>query len=259
MNFDEARDLIGRSKRVTFFTGAGISAESGVPTFRTAKGLWETYDPDEFASVGGIARNIIFHPTRVVGFLYDFLDPIVNATPNAAHFAIAELAKRKEISVVTQNVDGLHQRSGSENVFELHGSIYQSRCLLSGGIDHLNIEDLQTILHRLAVLRDHGANVFSIFGSLAPAARFDLMGIWLPHLVLFGQALPSEIWDRSIAAVKQCDCLIVVGSSLTVYPAASLVTIAVESGKSIIQVDPYLENEDCVTGFASTVLPKVCV
>ena len=121
------------------------------------------------------------------------------------------------------------------------------------------MDDLQTILRQLADLGKGGANAVSIFRALAPAARIDFRGIWLPNLVLFGQIVPSEIWAKAVTAVEQSDCLVVVGTSLTVYPAALLVKVARRAKTSVIQVDPYVENKDCVAGFAAMVLPNICI
>src|SRR5712671_611383 len=269
MTHEQARTIVRRSRRVAFFTGAGISADSGIATFRDNDGLWETYEPADFGSVQGIAKIALFHPAKLANFLHDFLSPIVNARPNAGHFAIAELATEKEVTVVTQNVDGLHQRGGSANVLQLHGSIYQSRRLMSTKTTLIELEDLQMILRRLGNLRSGGAKAISILRAFAPAAKIDLHGIWLPNLVLFGQRLPSEIWSKAVAAVEQCDCLVVVGTSLTVYPAALLVDVAKRSGRPVLRVDRTLENpvlridrslenNDGVAGPASTMLPIIC-
>lgn len=258
MEADQARAIIGRSRRIIFFTGAGISAESGIPTFRDSGGLWQSYDPVEFANALGIAKQAIVNPRRLAHFAHDFLAPIVHAVPNDGHFAITQIQRRLEVSIVTQNVDGLHQRSGSSKVIELHGSVYQSRRVYSTQIVPIEIEELRQIVDRLANLKNRPCTALSIIRALNPAARVGLTGIWLPNLVLFGQMLPADMWNEAVDQFKRSDCLVVVGTSLNVYPAASLVLAASRTGIPVIQIDPHEQNEYCVTGLAATVLPEIC-
>lgn len=121
----EAAIQLGRARRVVVFTGAGVSAESGIPTFRDAGGFWDRFPPEVFASWSGLRRVAVSQPRRVAEFLEALLDPIVRAVPNPAHRAIADLQRHAETVVVTQNVDGLHQAAGSRAVLEVHGSFYR--------------------------------------------------------------------------------------------------------------------------------------
>jgi NAD-dependent deacetylase len=258
METDQARAIIRRSSRVTILTGSGMSSESGIPTFRDANGLWQSFDPADFANALGIVKHGIINPRRVAQFLHAFLAPIATAVPNAGHFAITEMQTRRAVSIITQNVDGLHQRSGSRNVFELHGSVYQSARLWKKKVVQIDMEELNSIVRRLAKLTRQSCNIFNIIGALDPMVQVGFRGMWLPNLVLFGQRLPIDVWEGACSEIERSDCLLVIGTSLTVFPAASLVGVARRRAKPIIRIDPHAGEENCVTGLASAILPEIC-
>jgi NAD-dependent deacetylase len=184
-------------RRVVVLTGAGISAESGVPTFRGSGGLWERYSIEDLATPEGFARDPV-----LVWRWYEWRRTAVrNAEPNAAHRAIAELEHRSvldELTVVTQNVDELHWRAGSRNVIELHGSIVRVRCTKGCGSSQ----------------RPEG------FEDLPP--RCDCGALLRPDVVWFGEALSTELLVRAAEAARRADLLLVVGTSAVVYPAAGI-------------------------------------
>jgi len=178
---------------VAVLTGAGISAESGVPTFRGPGGLWKNQRPENLATPEGFERD----PVTVQEW-YDWRrDIVASIEPNAGHRAIAALGA----PVVTQNVDGLHQLAGSERVLELHGSIWLTRCVACG--------------------RESRDRVVKL---AAPCAACG--GKLRPGVVWFGESLPADVWNEAVGVVQDCDVLLVVGTSSVVYPAAGLASMA---------------------------------
>jgi NAD-dependent SIR2 family protein deacetylase len=140
---------------------------------------------------------------------------------------------------------------------ELHGSIFECRRLVLRKLAPCAIEELIQVVARLAMLRDRGTNFLSIVRSLDPLIRIKFNGIWIPHVVLFGQGLPPGVFDRASREIEQCDCLIVVGTSLNVVPAADLVLLALRAKVPIIQVDSSPGRVHCVVGRATEVLPAI--
>lgn len=175
-------------------TGAGVSADSGIPTFRGAGGLWREYRAEDLATPEAFRRD-----PRLVWEWYEWRRGLIrDAEPNAAHRAIAELA---DAAVVTQNVDGLHARAGSADVVELHGNIFRARCVREG-----------TTSLRL-----------DAFPDVPP--RCECGALLRPDVVWFGEALPPEAVERAVGAISSADLLLVIGTSGIVYPAAGFVTL----------------------------------
>ncbi len=189
------------SKRIVFLTGAGVSAESGLQTFRDNGGLWDNYDPMVVASIEGWESN----PGLVLDFYNVRRDGLAASQPNLAHRLIAALEQRYWVDVVTQNVDNLHERAGSSHVLHLHGELTKVRPENSCNAFDLYSEELvQDIGYGHVVLGDKAPN-----GSQLR-----------PHIVFFGEAVPKM--DEAISLVEQADMLVIVGTSLQVYPAAGL-------------------------------------
>jgi len=209
--------------RIAFLTGAGMSAESGVPTFRDAlTGLWSNYDAERLATPDAFRRD----PALCWGWYRWRAALVRRAAPNAGHLGIAEFARRGHaVSVVTQNVDDLHERAGSEDVVHLHGSLFASRCLDCG-----EAMTPDPILDRLDAI-DEGTRK-----TPPPCPRCD--GPFRPGVVWFGEALPEDAWDRGCAAVAGCELLVVVGTSGLVQPAASLPLLARERGARVVEINP---------------------
>jgi NAD-dependent deacetylase len=202
---------------VTVLSGAGISAESGVPTFRDVEtGLWAKVDPYEISSADGWRR----HPEKVWAW-YLWRHYMMKAVqPNDAHRAVAAWQDYAEVHVVTQNVDDLHERGGSTRVYHLHGSLFEFRC------DRCQ----EPFLGELPGMPEPVESV--------EPPRCSCGGLIRPEVVWFGEALPSEAWDRSVDAVTTADVAIVVGTSAVVYPAAGLPELALASGIPVIEVNP---------------------
>jgi NAD-dependent deacetylase len=188
-------------------TGAGVSTESGIPDFRSPTGIWAEYDPMEYATISAFRRD----PLKVWEFYALRLSILASAEPNPGHLALAEIERRGLIeAVVTQNIDGLHQRAGSEDVIEVHGSIRSASCL------------------------DCGDRV-----ALDPASPrcVSCGSVLKPDVVMFGELLPAAEIDRANELVRKAGVLLVVGSSLEVYPVAALPEEAVASGAALAIVN----------------------
>ena len=198
---------------VAALTGAGISAESGLATFRDAQtGLWARFDPRELATPGAFARN----PKLVWDWYAWRREHVAAAQPNAGHRALADLERRlPEFLLVTQNVDGLHQRAGSRKLVELHGNIGRVKCSREG-----------TVVERWEAADDE-------------VPRCENCGALLrPDVVWFEEALPERALKAAEDAALRCDVLLVVGTSAEVYPAAALPLLAAEHGALVVEVNP---------------------
>lgn len=207
-----ARAALAASRRTAVFSGAGLSAESGIPTFRgnTGHPLWSRYNPMELASVDGFAAN----PERVIEWYNWRRGTLANARPNAAHLS---LARHPRLVEITQNVDDLLERAGvpSSAVLHLHGTIGKDRCNGRCGheeaIDLKNPPPLRRCPHCLEYMR--------------------------PAVVWFGEGLPGDVWNEAHRICSALDCLVVVGTSAVVYPAASLIELAAAAGATIVSVN----------------------
>ena len=216
-------------------TGAGISAESGVPTFREAQtGLWEKFDPLDLATPEAFMRD----PALLWRWYRWRRDLVAKAEPNPGHRALAELAERvPKLTLVTQNVDGLHQRAGSADVIEFHGNLFDDRCFAEGCI----------------VECDHDADV-----PICPGCGSHVR----PGVVWFGEMIPERALAESLAAAADCDVFLSVGTSSLVFPAAGLADVANEAGATVIEVNPNPTGmsvgfDFAIAGNAGTVLPEL--
>lgn len=209
---DQAALWLKEAQRVCVLTGAGVSAESGVPTFRASDGLWEGHRIEDVASPIGWHRD----PALVWNFYNARRDNVRSVRPNAGHHALVAMEKRwgDRFTLVTQNVDGLHLDAGSANVLEIHGSLRQTRCLACGTVADRGLELL-------------GA------APECPQCRGQLR----PHIVWFGEGLDDDVWSAAMNAAHECDVFLVVGTSAVVHPAASLIPIARRKGASVIEVN----------------------
>ncbi|MFO7677973.1 MAG: NAD-dependent protein deacylase [Thermoplasmatota archaeon] len=212
------KELINTSQRIVVFTGAGISSESGIPTYRGSDGVWSKYDPAVYADINIFLRD----PTYFWQFFKEEQYPILKkAKPNDAHYALATLQKqRKKLTVITQNIDGLHQLAGIKDVIELHGNMRTISCLQCKKT--YSIDD---VYHKVTK-------------ALPPLC--SCRGMLKPNVVLFGEQLPEYALAEAIRAASSCDLFVVLGSSLVVYPAASLPEIAKQQEASlvIVNIDP---------------------
>ncbi len=197
-------------KKLVVSTGAGISAESGISTFRDADGLWENYPVMQVASADGFRRD----PELVHRFYNERRKALLNAQPNAAHRALVELEKDYDVYVITQNVDDLHERAGSSKILHLHGELMKMRSVSDPDyIEPLDIEHLET----------------------TPQTRGKRGDLMRPHIVFFQEPVPNI--EKAIELVQEADIFVVVGTSLVVYPAAGLLHY-VRPGTPIYYIDP---------------------
>ena len=212
-----AADVIQASKKVTVLTGAGVSTASGIPDFRsTDNGLWERYDPFEVASLTAFR----YYPEKFFEWMRSLASNIHNAQPNAAHWGIARLQQAGLVdTVVTQNIDNLHQKAGSTNILEVHGSLETMTCV-SCYYQTLARPYLDAYLERAEIPQ-------------CPKCR----NILKPDVILFGEQLPVRTWLKAQDASRTCDLMIVAGSSLEVLPVASLPMRAIENGAHLIIIN----------------------
>ena len=232
--FDTVAQKLKDSRKIVFVTGAGISQESGIPTFRGKDGYWRRYDPMKLASIDAFYDD----PKLVWEWYEDRRKNILSVKPNEGHFAISQMEEFKDVVVLTQNIDGLHQRSGSTNVLELHGSIIRIKCTVCDFID----------------------NITENFESLPPKCKCG--GMLRPDVVWFGEPLPQNIWQSAIKEASICDVMIIVGTSLVVSPANTLPVYAKQNGAILIEVNPEktVMSNDMTLSIQATsvgVLPKM--
>jgi NAD-dependent deacetylase len=216
LNFNEARQLIARSSRIVGFTGAGISTESGIPDFRSPNGVWARTRMIEFS------EYVSSRSARVESWIQklSLWAEMGHAKPNAGHFAFARLEREQRLrAMITQNIDGLHQRAGSSNVIELHGTAVEVACLSCRA--RITME---AALERVSA------------GEEDPECK-KCGGILKSATVSFGQMLPEDAVSDAVAAAKDCDIFLSVGSSLVVYPAASLPELAKRNGAVLIIIN----------------------
>ena len=234
---DPLVELLKKAKRLTVLTGAGVSAESGAPTFRDAQtGLWSNYKPEELATPSAFRRN-----PRLVWEWYGWRRTLVaGAKPNPAHYALVEMEKRvPQFTLITQNVDGLHQTAGSQNVIELHGNIMRTKCFDE----------------------DRFVATWEETGEIPPRCP-HCGGLLRPGVVWFEEALPEAESAHATAASRNCDLFLSIGTSTVVYPAAFLPFAASENGIPVVEINPeatpLTERADYVLqGAAGVVLPKL--
>ncbi len=205
------RKWLLEARSVAVLTGAGVSAESGVPTFRDANGLWNQYRVQDLATPSAFARD-----PKLVWDWYNYRRGVLaEVKPNPGHYALAELEKRlPEFTLITQNVDGLHELAGSQNILRLHGSVWSVRCLACGQ---------ETVDKRIPM------------PDIPPHCHCG--GLLRPAVVWFGEPLPSEIWKAAEAAARSSDLFLVIGTSAVVYPAAGLAQLAKSCGARVVEIN----------------------
>jgi NAD-dependent deacetylase len=231
-----ARKRLAAASSVAVLTGAGISAESGIPTFRGAGGLWKTFRPEELATPEAFARD-----PRLVWEWYNWRREIIaRAEPNPAHRALVKLETAKpRFTLITQNVDGLHDAAGSRRILKLHGDIWQLRCTVCGA----------DWIDRSASLRT--VPPLCVCGGLAR-----------PAVVWFGEMLPPEILREAQREAEQAEVFLLIGTSAVVYPAAGLAPSAKASGATVIEINldptPFSRLVDFTfQGQAGDLLPRL--
>ncbi len=242
---DELVELIVESQRVVVFTGAGISTESGIPDFRGTDGLWTKYDPGDFTYQKFIsdpeARQRLWKMRETLGFSWD------DFQPNPAHYAVAELEQLGKLDcIITQNVDGLHQKAGNseDRVIQLHGNMQWVKCLTCG--DRHRFEEVEKWVEN---------------GAEDPQC-VQCGGILKPEAIFFGEAMPVGETMEAEKRSRACDLCIVIGSSLVVYPAALMPQFALNSGAKVAIInegETELDNAAHIriSGKAGEIMPEV--
>lgn len=246
------------ARKVVVFTGAGISAESGIPTFRDDDGFWQRFPPEQYASWTGLLQMTVSKPHSVAEFVLNVVEPIAKATVNAGHRAVADLQQRIPTTVVTQNIDGLHQSAGSEAVLEIHGSLLEVVDLSTGKlVRNLDRSDLSKIADTLRSYVERETSAMRLLWNLRKHYPLDWLWRHRPNLILFGDALAEPAWTSACQAVRECDVLLSVGTSGAVLPAALLPAEAAAAGATVVTVDPH-PNDGCwLEGKAGEVLPRL--
>ena len=228
---------LGTARRVTVLTGAGVSAESGVPTFRDAQtGLWAKFKPEELATPRAFRRN-----PRLVWEWYDGRRRrVATVQPKPAHLALAEMEKLfPHFTLITQNVDGLHQRAGSRNVIELHGNITRTKCFDEGTV----------------------ISSWPDTGEVPPKCP-NCGGLLRPDVVWFEEPMPEAQMEQAAEASTHCDVFLSIGTSTVVQPAASLPFEALRSGATVVEINPHpttftSDADYALAGAAGIVLPQL--
>ncbi len=235
----EAADMIEAAGLLVVSTGAGMSRESGVRTFRGEDGFWKEYRAEDLASLEGIRRN----PALVWEWYGERLKACQELEPHAGYYALARLQHGKGIfPLITQNVDGLHQKAGIEDVIELHGNLRTASCIDSCGAPGVQM-------------------TADLFEKLPP--RCSCGSILRPAIVLFGEQLPEQVLKRAFRLADSCDLMLVIGTSMVVYPASSLPLIALRRGVKVIEINPEetplssLDGTLSLRGAAGRVLPEI--
>ena len=207
--------LLKSAERVVAFTGAGISAESGVPTFRGNDGIWSKFKPEELANLNAFMRN----PELVWEWYSARKKIIAGIQPNPGHSALASMEQIfGHVAIITQNIDNLHRRAGSSTVFELHGNIERNYCMKCG-----------------SPYRDE--DVLQVSGA-PHCKRPGCGGLIRPDVVWFGEVLPEDEWNDSVRAIVSADIFLSIGTSGVVYPAASLPLLAKRHGVFLVEINP---------------------
>ena len=210
LSYPDIAELLLAKKECVVLSGAGISAESGIPTFRTKGGLWEKYDPTVYASIEVFRKD----PTKYWQIRGDFIRGYATFEPNAAHRALAELEQMGIVrQVITQNIDGLHRKAGSQNVIEIHGSLREIIC-----------QQCEKVY--LAPNIPEGTPPYCSCG-----------GVLKPNTVLFGEQLPPDALEAAIRESSSCKVMLVIGTSAVVYPAAQLPIVAKQNGATIVEIN----------------------
>lgn len=229
----EIKEILKSSQHLAVFTGAGISAESGIPTFRDVEnGIWENVDLNKVATESGYKKDPIF-----AWNWYEWArNEVATKKPNPAHQIIAEFEKYiPKVTVITQNVDDLHERAGSSNVLHIHGTLHNIRCM------------------------ECKYTTSSQESHICPECK----GLLRPYVVWFGDALPTEIWKQAQKVTStECDAMLIIGSSGLIFPASGLPFVAIERGIKTIQINKDVTDLDelvtfNISGFAGEILPKI--
>ena len=257
-DYEKVARLILEAKNIVAFTGAGISAESGIPTFRDPGGLWDQFDPDEFGTAGSIVTTALNKPRLIRGFLLQMVEIFEKAKPNPGHHGLKSLEEMGLLkTIITQNINNLHQEAGNSHVIEVHGSLFRARCLSCGRKQQLNKREL--LGRALEFLGSEDSFEVAKLAELMP--HCPVCGsISRPDVVMFGEQVLQL--PEAIAEAEQSDLVIVLGTSGVVYPAAALPYQAYEQDAKVVEINPtgnyYDSISECyINSPAGAAMPKI--
>ncbi len=244
----KAAEILAKASNVAASCGAGISAESGIATFRDAGGVWEKLNPAEVGTAEGLMESLMIRPEKLIPFVLELLDAFEAAEPNAAHLALGELERMGLLkTVITQNIDNLHHEAGNTDVIEVHGNGFRLSCISCGGLQvHERKRLIRETREKITTLAD-----FSISGiaGLMPACSV-CRSFMRPDVVMFGETVKDI--PRAFAAARNCDVMLAIGTSGVVYPAAYLPFDAKEAGARVIVINP---NENPFASVSDAYIP----
>jgi NAD-dependent deacetylase len=242
---ERAAQALSAARAMVFFSGAGISAESGIATYRdNLTGLWRGHSPEQLETAKAFRDN----PQLIWGWYLWRRQQVMRAQPNAAHLAVSQMGRLgRRVSVITQNVDDLHERAGAANVLHLHGSLTVPKCFAC---------------HRDAEIPSEQTSVPAEGALIEPPRCLRCNGRLRPGVVWYGEDLPADVWRSAMSLVRSCDVLISVGTSGIVTPAADIPGVALSSGATVIHVNTVdvsagAQNELMLIGKATEVLTKL--
>ncbi|TFG27118.1 NAD-dependent deacylase [Candidatus Thorarchaeota archaeon] len=236
-----AREMVTKATQIIALTGAGISVDSGIPDFRSEGGLWKRFDPHEFATFESFMQD----PTKFWTMGRELAETILKAEPNNAHKMLAKLENQKKlIGIITQNIDNLHQAAGNKEVIELHGNYLRAYCM------DCKTEYVGKKVHQRVAE-----------GEIPPRCE-ECGGVLKSEAILFGEPLPEEPMQKAVTLCRRADLILVIGTSLSVYPAAYLPQLAKNAGAKVILINLEGTNKDSVAdivlrGRASEILPMI--
>ena len=234
----EAAYQIASTQGLVAFTGAGISEESGIASFRGRGGLWDRYPPERFGTLRGLMAEFLLQPRRVAGFLHDILTSCLDAQPNPAHLALAQWEAEGMLgAIITQNIDTLHERAGCNKTIKLHGSIDRLRCMDCGYKQDLDETQLRGWVRDLSPERIGRRQLWRALQKILSACPY-CGGRRRPDVVFFGDLLPQDAWMEAQQAASLCQVLLVIGTSGLVYPAADIPILAKKAGGILIEINP---------------------
>lgn len=257
-SYHKVARLILESKQIIAFTGAGISAESGIPTFRDPGGLWDQFDPDEVGTTHGLINTALAKPQLIRRFMLQLVEVFDKSQPNLGHFGLASLEEMGLLkTVITQNIDALHQEAGSTEVIEVHGSLFRARCLNCGRKQQLHKREF--LARAKSFFEDeHNFEVLKMVELLprCPVCQNPSR----PDVVMFGEAVQQL--PESVSIAERADLVLVLGTSGVVYPAAAIPYQAAERGAKVIEINPTGNYYDSISEVyiespAGEAMPKI--
>jgi NAD-dependent deacetylase len=254
---ERAADIFKKTRKLVTFSGAGMSAESGIPTFRDPGGIWDQFDPEEVGTGPGLLNTLARMPEKILAFVNDTIRVFLEAQPNPGHLALGTLEQIGILkSVITQNVDNLHQEAGNKNVIEMHGNLFRQRCLACEARRPFTREEYLGSV-RAAIEQMTTFDLPSILEMLPKCSCGSPMR---PDVVMFGEAVQGLY--ESFREADDCEAMLVLGTSGVVYPAAALPQKAKESGATVIEINPgdsaYFGVADIrLQGTTGEILPRI--